>query len=93
MSVQPRSAHALHVGGVKPLGTCLDLELDLLSLGKRLEPFHADRGEVNEDVFAPLLLDEAVTLGIIEPFHFPFGHCDCLQQVDRFHGTGAEHAS
>ncbi len=45
----------------------LDLELDLLTLGERLEPIHRDRGEVHEHVLAPLLLDEAVPLRVIEP--------------------------
>jgi hypothetical protein len=69
------SGQALHVGGVKSLGARLDLELHLLTLGERLEALHADRGEVDEHVLAPLLLDEAVPLGVIEPLHFPSGHC------------------
>ena len=61
------SADALHVGGVKALRACLDLELDFLSLGERLEAIHRDRGEVHEDVLASFLFNEAVPLGIIEP--------------------------
>src|SRR4051794_18456267 len=70
-----RSLDALHVGGVKSLRTRLDLELDLLPLGERLEAIHRDRGEVHEDILAPFLLDEAIPLGIIEPLYFPSGHC------------------
>src|SRR4051794_4168824 len=70
-----RSLDALHVGGVESLCARLDLELDLLTLGERLEPIHRDRGEVHEDIFAPLLLDEAIPLGVIEPLYFPSGHC------------------
>ena len=81
MSVQPRSAHALHVGGVKPLGTCLDLELDLLSLGKCLEPFHADRGEVNEDVFAPSCSMKPYPLASLNHFTFPLAIASCLQPM------------
>ena len=61
---------------MKPLGARLDLEFDLLSLGERLEALHADRREVYEDVLFPFLLDEAISFGVIELFHFPCGHCD-----------------
>src|SRR5436190_18172914 len=70
-----RSLDALHVGGVESLRTRLDLELDLLTLGECLEPVHRDRGEVDEDILAALLLDEAIPLGVIEPLYFPSGHC------------------
>src|SRR5215204_1686639 len=66
---------ALHVGGVESLRPRLDLELDLLTLGERFEPIHCDRGEVDEDVLASLLFDETVPLRVIEPLHFPSGHC------------------
>src|SRR3954471_2226414 len=66
---------ALHVGRVETLGAGLDLELDLLPLGEGLEAVHGDRGEVHEHVFATFLFDEAVSLGVIEPLHFPSGHC------------------
>ena len=68
-------AHPLNIGGVQSLGARLDLELHLLSLGERLESFHADGGEMHKDVLSPLLLDEAVSFGVIEPLHFPFGQC------------------
>jgi len=71
-----RSAYALHVGGVKPLGTCLDLELDFLTFSKCLEAIHRDRREVDEDVLASFLLNEAIALGVIEPLYFPSGHCN-----------------
>jgi hypothetical protein len=29
---------------------------------------------MDEDVFATILFDEAITFGIIKPLHFPFGH-------------------
>ena len=44
-------------------------------LGERLEALHADRREVYEDVLSPFLLDEAISFGVIEPFHFPGGYC------------------
>src|SRR5678816_1158458 len=66
---------ALHVGGVEPLCARLDLEFHLLTLSERLEPVHRDCREVDEDVLAPLLFNEAVPLCVIEPLHFPSGHC------------------
>src|SRR5690348_340890 len=67
---------ALHVRGVESLGARLDLELDFLSFGERLEAVHRDRRKVDEHVLAPFLLNEAVPLGVIEPLHFPSGHCE-----------------
>src|SRR5512146_179564 len=72
------SADLLNVGGVETFVAVLDLELDLLSFGKRFEAVHRDSGEMHEDVFAALLFNEAVALGGIEPLHFPSGHARCL---------------
>src|SRR4051812_43824233 len=49
------SAHSLHVRRVQPLGTRLDLELDLLTLGKRLESIHGDCGKMHKDILAAFL--------------------------------------
>src|SRR5437763_1136914 len=68
------SSDADDVRRVKPLVAALDLELDELSLGEGLEALHRDGGEVDEDVLTPLLLNEAIALGIIEPLHLPSGH-------------------
>jgi len=59
---------------MKSLVTRLDLELDLLTFSEGLEAIHRYRREVNEDVFTTFLLNEAVTLCIIEPLHFSSGH-------------------
>src|SRR5687767_11651312 len=74
------SGDALHVRRVQSLVAGADLELDFLSLGERLEPVHLNGGEVYEHVFAAFLFDEAITLGVIEPLHFPYGHASCLQR-------------
>ena len=52
----------------------LDLELDFLTFSKGLEAIHRYRREVNEDVFTTFLFNEAVTLRVIEPFHFSSCH-------------------
>src|SRR5919202_2409125 len=68
----------LDVGGVQPLLTAPDLELDLLPFAEPLEAVHRDCGEMHEDVLTALLFNEAVALGVIEPFHFASGHSSCL---------------
>ena len=76
-SLEPRqSMHGLHIGRVKSLCARLDLELDFLALGKGLEAFHADCGEVHENVLTTFLFNETVSLGIVEPFYLPSGHCE-----------------
>src|SRR5215831_15766294 len=69
-----------HVRGVEPFLAGADLELHFLSFGERLEPFHTDGGEVDEDVLTAVLLNEAVPLGVIEPLHLTSGHSRCLRQ-------------
>ena len=43
------------------------LELDELALVQRFVSVHFDSGEVNEDVFTGLALNETIPLGRIEP--------------------------
>src|SRR5262249_49087691 len=69
-----------HICSVEALLAGADLELHFLSLGERLEPFHTDGGEVDEDVLTAVLLNEAVPLGVIEPLHLTSGHSRCLRQ-------------
>src|SRR5688572_23523719 len=71
-----------HVRGVQPFFSGANLELDLLTFRQSLESLHRDRGKVHEDVFATLLLNEAISLGVIEPFDFPSGHSSCLLRDD-----------
>src|SRR5687767_1931413 len=75
--------HCVNVGCVKPLVARFDFELHLLSFCQRLEAFHRDRGEVHENVLSSLLLNEAISLGIIEPFHLSPGHVRRLRHVIR----------
>ena len=66
------------------LGSLGDLELDRLSLFEALEPFRLDGGVVNEDVLAPVLADEAVALGVVEPLHASRpSHVDLLLGMGR----------
>ncbi len=65
---------SVHVGSMKSLVTSLDFELDFLTFSEGLEAVHRDCREVNEDVFTTLLLNEAITLRVVEPLHFSSGH-------------------
>src|SRR5688572_18706157 len=70
--------YASDVRCVESLFSGTDLELHLLSLGERLESVHLNRREVHEHIFTAFLLNEAVSLGVIEPLHLPSGHSRCL---------------
>ena len=71
--------HGVNVRRVQTLVTGFDVEFHLLSFRERLEPFHRDRREVNEDVLSTFLFDEAITLGVIEPLHLSPGHVNRLR--------------
>jgi hypothetical protein len=65
------------VCGLQTLGTFLDFELDLLSLGQGVEAFTLDRGVMNENVLLTFTRDKAIPLAIVEPLDGscnPFGH-------------------
>src|SRR5262245_28239221 len=68
------SALLNNVGSLETLGPLDHIELHLLTLGQALEALSLDGGEVDEDILAPFLLDEAVTLGVVEPLHFSSSH-------------------
>ena len=55
--------------GLVALGALFDLELHHLSLRQRFVTIHLNRGEMDEDVFSRLALDEAIPLCRVEPLH------------------------
>ena len=71
--------HRMNVRRVQTLVASFDIEFHLLTFRERLESFHRDRGEVNEDILSTFLFDEAVTLGVIEPLHLSPGHVNRLR--------------
>jgi hypothetical protein len=58
-----------YVRSLRPLRSVGDLELDPIIFGEALEAVSLDGREVNENVWAVLLLDEPKTLGVVEPLH------------------------
>jgi hypothetical protein len=54
---------------LKALGALADLKLHKLAFVQRLVSIHLDGGEVNEDIFTRLALDEPITLCCVEPLH------------------------
>ena len=67
-----------YVRGLRTLWSIGDLELDPVILGEALEAVSLDGREVNENVWAVLLLDEPKTLGVVKPLHGTcesFTHC------------------
>ena len=73
----------MYVRRVQSLVARLDLELYLLSFRKRFEPIHGDCREMDEYIFSALLFDEAISFGIIEPFHLSPGHVSRPRHVIR----------
>jgi hypothetical protein len=55
--------------GLQALRALLDLELHKLALGKRFVSLHLNRGEMDENIFPRLALNEAISLGSVEPLH------------------------
>src|SRR5262245_46553837 len=60
------------------LGALDDVELDTVTLGQAAESLRLNRGEVNENVLAVFLRDEAKTLGVVEPLHGTLAHLRCF---------------
>ena len=60
------------------LGALDHVKPDPSALLERLEPVHGDRAEVGKDVTAAVGLDEAETLGIVEPFDSTSRHVQAL---------------
>src|ERR671931_345157 len=56
-----------NVRGLETLGAACHLELHLVTFRQTLEALRGDGAEVDEDVFAALLRDEAESLRIVEP--------------------------
>lgn len=54
---------------LRTLGPRYDFKFHLLAGLERLEPIRLNCREVHEDIFAAILFDETVTLGIVEPFY------------------------
>jgi hypothetical protein len=65
------SGHIRSLGAFRPVN---DIERHFLAFREGLETLFQDGGVVNEDVFALVRFDEAVTFGVIEPFHFSRWH-------------------
>src|SRR5215468_4373972 len=63
----PGSAEPGHVGGLPALGARDHIELDPVALRQRLEAVAHDSREMDEQLLAAVLLDEAESLGLIEP--------------------------
>src|SRR6267142_1034792 len=61
------------VGGLRPLLSLCDFELDLIALLKTLVAFRGDRAVVHEHVSAAIVAsDKTVALGVVKPFHGTF---------------------
>jgi hypothetical protein len=67
-------ARLLYVGGLEAFRALGDVERYGIAFSKGFESVALDRREVNEDVLATFLLDEAETLCVIEPFNLALCH-------------------
>src|SRR3990172_11537052 len=64
-----RLLHARHVFREGPLEPLVNIELDPLSLGEGAIAVSLDRRVMNEDIHSFIELNEAESLGFIEPLH------------------------
>src|ERR1041385_2123112 len=74
-----------HVRRLETLGTTGHVELEGLTLRESLETLALNRREVDENVLAILLGDEAKTLRLIEPLHCTTSHLRLLTSGRRPH--------
>src|SRR5687767_12787930 len=66
------------VGCLQTLRAAGHFELNPVTLGEALEAVRLDGGVVDEHVFATLLRDEPVALGVVEPLHLSLCHTSDL---------------
>src|SRR5262245_8552756 len=73
----------LDVRRLLALGPGRNLEAHALTCLERLEPAHADRREMREQIF-PFLVrrNETVTLGFVEPLDRTSCHCCFLSKIE-----------
>jgi len=67
-----------NVRGLETLGAACHLELHLVTFRQTLEALRGDGAEVDEDVLAVLLRDEAEALRIVEPLDSTVCHTRTL---------------
>src|SRR5713226_5419942 len=67
-----------NVGRLETLWAAGHFELHPVTLCEALEATRLDGGVVDEHVFATLLRDEPVTLGVVEPLHLSLCHTSDL---------------
>ena len=60
------------VRSLKTFGSLLDFKFHSIALGKRLKTIAFNRGEMDENIFAPFLLDEAKSFTVVEPLDCAF---------------------
>lgn len=67
-------AHHNHIGCLWAFGTVGNLELYLVAFIEGFKSFSLNGREVNEDIISIVSRNEPVTLLLIKPFYFAFGH-------------------
>jgi len=67
--LKPETSDFLHLRCLQPLRATLHLELDFITLVQASVAVAGDGFEVDENILATIALDEAITLGSVEPFN------------------------
>ncbi len=65
--VRPELFQRTHIGRLRAFGALLDGKFDFLVGFEPFVAIHLNRREVDEDIFAAFMADEAVAFGGIEP--------------------------
>ena len=66
----------LDVFGLGALGCLFDLEAHPLAFSQGLKTIALNGCVMDEKVLSVILLDKAIALLLVEPFHLTFSHCD-----------------
>ena len=66
---------SVNVDCLQTLWTLLDIKIDCLAFGQRLEPIAIDSRKMYEDILATISgCDKSKTLGLVEPFNSTCSH-------------------
>ena len=79
-----------NIGRLRPLRALDDFEFNRISLLKSAVAIPGDCGIMNENIWAIIAPDEAVSFRIVKPFDGSL-HCDCLLTgIHKFSSHGGE---
>jgi len=61
-----------YIRRLKTFGSFSDLEFDIIALRQGLKTLILNRGKMNEDIVATIMLDETIPFVVVEPLYFTY---------------------